>query len=52
MFRSVNLNTIILSKVNKSAAREQAKNILYKKYENLLCKKFIPFSANIDKSTM
>lgn len=47
-----NLKTIILNKVNKSVARKQAKDILYKKYENLLCKNFIPFMANVDKSTM
>ncbi|WP_252319103.1 ParA family protein [Spiroplasma endosymbiont of Lariophagus distinguendus] len=47
-----NLNTIILNKVNKSMARQNSKNHLYEKYENLLCKNWIPFTANIDKSTM
>lgn len=47
-----NLNTIILNKVNKSMARQNSKNHLYEKYENLLCKNWIPFTANIDKSTI
>lgn len=47
-----NLKTIILNKVNKSMARQKSKNALYEKYGDLLCKNFIPFTANIDKSTM